>query len=78
MNEDQRILENLRLDCENRHIKNYFDGYRESMLTLIHGEDAVSDVFDIDVQRHSPDSPTEFSYNEGWLQAVNDYQLKSK
>jgi hypothetical protein len=39
MTEQERIKEILRLDSENQHIKYYQQGYREGMLTQIHGEE---------------------------------------
>lgn len=75
MTEQERIKEILRLDCENQHIKHYQEGYRESILTLVHGEDKVWDILQIDVDRYSPDSVRRISYNQGWNDAVTDYGL---
>ena len=38
---EEYIKETFRLDCEIQHIKYYQEGYRECMLTQIHGEDKV-------------------------------------
>jgi hypothetical protein len=75
MTEQERIKEILRLDCENQHIKHYQEGYREGMLTKIHGEDKVWDNLQIDVDRYSPDSARRISYQQGWNDAVSDYGL---
>ena len=75
MTEQERIKEILRLDSENQHIKYYQQGYREGMLTQIHGEEKVWDKLKIDVDRYSPDSARRISYNQGWDNAVSDYGL---
>lgn len=76
MTTSERISEINRLDCENQHVRYYFQGYRESMLTLIHGENFVWTNLVIDVDRYSPDSARRNSYDEGWKDAVNDFNLK--
>lgn len=73
MIEQERIKEILRVDFESQHIKYYQKGYRESMLTQIHGENKVGDILQIDVDRYSPDSPRRTSYDQGWNDAINDY-----
>lgn len=65
----------FRLDCENQHIKHYQEGYRESMLTQIHGEDKIWDKLQIDTGRYAPDSARRISYNQGWNDAISDYGL---
>ena len=71
--EAELIKEKLKLDAALQHLRHYQEGYREGMLTLLHGEDIVWGVFGIDVARYAPDSARKFSYNEGWNAAVNDY-----
>lgn len=73
--EQDRIAENFKLDCENQHLKYYQEGYRESMLTLIHGEIKVGDLLEIDVNRYSPDGARRNSYDEGWSHAINDFRI---
>lgn len=57
------------------HLCHYHEGYRESMLTLIHGENIVWDKFQIDTARYSPGSARDTSYQEGWNKAIQDYNL---
>ena len=73
--EQERIKEIFRLDCENQHMKYYQEGYKESMLTLIHGEDIVWDKLQIDASRYAPGGARRVSYDEGWNCAVRDYKL---
>jgi len=75
MTETERIEEILRLDCENQHIKHYQEGYREGILTQIHGEYKLWNKLQIDVDRYSPDSARRISYDQGWNDAVRDYGL---
>lgn len=63
------------LDCDYQHLKYYQLGYRESILTLIHGENKVWEQFNIDVDRYSNGSARRVSYNEGWQDAILDYKL---
>lgn len=66
------------LDGKYQDQKYYHEGYRESILTLIHGEIYVGDNMDIDIKRYSPGSARSISYQTGWLDALNDYNLLSK
>lgn len=72
---DEVLKEKLALDNENQHLKRYQEGYRECFLTKTHGEEKVWDVFQIDVDRYSPDSARRFSYNQGWNDALNDFSI---
>lgn len=76
MTEIERIKESIRLDNKYQHIKYYQEGYRECVLTLRHGEDKVWDRMQIDVGRYAPDSARKISYEEGWNDAINDYEKK--
>ncbi len=66
------------LDGKYQHQKYYHEGYRECMLTLNYGEIHVGDNMDIDVKRYSPGSARDISYQSGWFDALNDYNLLSK
>ena len=75
----QECMEKInQLDCEIQHIKYYNEGYREKMLDLIHGEEAVWDKLQIDTDRYSPDSARRISYDNGRDDAARDYDLLSQ
>lgn len=66
------------IDCKFQHLKHYGEGYREKMLELIHGEQAVWDELQIDTDRYSPDSARRISYDNGRDDAARDYNLLSQ
>lgn len=59
------------LDCEVQHLKHFFEGYRERVLTGLYGEQSVEDM-GIDVQRYCPGSARQNSYKNGWEKAAED------
>ena len=67
------VMNTLSIGDTAKHEKHYNEGYRESMLTLLHGENKVWDAFNIDVDRYTPDSARRISYDLGWLKAIEDY-----
>lgn len=74
--EEKQYLEKiLRLDCENQHLKYYQEGYREYMLTAIHGDGEVWKELQIDTERYAPGGARRISYEEGWEKATNDYNI---
>tara|TARA_R110000851_G_scaffold320849_1_gene485937 strand:- start:50 stop:280 length:231 start_codon:yes stop_codon:yes gene_type:complete len=60
------------LDSNYQHLKYYFEGYRETALSLIHGSDYLWDVLEIDQGRYSPGSAREVSYIMGVEQAKKE------
>jgi len=72
-NMESELRNTMTLDCENQHLKYYQKGYRESILTLVHGEEKVWDEFGIDTRPYPPDGARDVSYMEGWNLAIKDY-----
>lgn len=69
---DELYFNESSLDSNYQHLKYFFEGYRETALSLRHGSDYLWDVLEIDQGRYSPGSAREVSYRMGSEQAKKE------
>lgn len=68
----------LNIDAAYQHLKYFHEGYRDKMITLLHGDKFAEEQMGIDTGRYAIGSARRFSYDEGWEQAAKDYGNKSE
>jgi len=57
-------------------LSDYLEGYRETVMLQIHGEQKLEDA-GIDIQRFSPNSASWGQYQKGKTQALKDMNINS-
>lgn len=72
-----QIREALELDYKLQHLKHYMQGYKEFILTKIHGAQAVENM-GIDFNRYSTGSASRISYDSGWNAAESNFKLNGQ
>lgn len=76
MSDDKKEM--LNVDAAYQHLKYFHEGYRDRMITFLHGDKFAEERMGIDTGRYAIGSARRFSYDEGWEQAAKDYGNKSK